>query len=53
MGFVAILGVLALIGMVIRNSVILIDQIETVRARGRTHWDAVIEATTERCAQSC
>ena len=42
MGFVAILGVISLIGMVIRNSVILIDQIETEIADGRHPWDAVI-----------
>jgi multidrug efflux pump subunit AcrB len=48
MGFVAILGVISLIGMVIRNSVILIDQIETEIAGGREPWDAVIVATEHR-----
>jgi multidrug efflux pump subunit AcrB len=48
MGFVAILGVISLIGMVIRNSVILIDQIETEIAGGRHHWEAVIVATEHR-----
>lgn len=48
MGFVAILGVLALIGMIARNSVILIDQIETEKAQGRHPWDAVVEATMHR-----
>jgi multidrug efflux pump subunit AcrB len=48
LGFVAILGVLALTGMIARNSVILIDQIETEKARGRHPWDAVIEATSHR-----
>jgi multidrug efflux pump len=48
MGFVAILGVISLIGMVIRNSVILIDQIETEIAEGRPAWDAVIVATQHR-----
>lgn len=48
LGFVALLGVLALTGMIARNSVILIDQIETEKARGRDPWDAVIEATTHR-----
>ena len=48
MGFVAILGVISLIGMVIRNSVILIDQIETEIAGGRHPWDAVIVATQHR-----
>ncbi len=48
LGFVAILGVLALIGMIARNSVILIDQVETEKAHGRSPWDAVVEATTHR-----
>ena len=48
MGFVAMLGVLALTGMIIRNSVVLIDQIETEKAHGRHPWDAVIEATAHR-----
>ncbi len=48
LGFVAILGVLALIGMIARNSVILIDQIETEKANGRHPWNAVIEATMNR-----
>jgi multidrug efflux pump subunit AcrB len=48
MGFVAMLGVLALTGMIARNSVILIDQIETERAHGRHPWDAVVEATAHR-----
>ena len=48
LGFVAILGVLALIGILIRNSVILIVQIEHLREEGRPAWDAVIEATEHR-----
>jgi multidrug efflux pump len=48
MGFVAMLGIVSLIGMVIRNSVILIDQIETEIANGRVAWDAVIVATEHR-----
>ena len=48
LGFVAILGVLALTGMIARNSVILIDQIETEKAHGRHPWDAVVEATAHR-----
>lgn len=48
MGFVALLGVLALTGMIARNSVILIDQIETEKTRGRDPWNAVIEATAHR-----
>ena len=45
LGFVALLGVLALTGMIARNSVILIDQIEKEKAQGRQPWDAVVEAT--------
>ena len=48
LGFVAILGVLALIGILIRNSVILIVQIEHLRAAGVAAWRAVIEATEHR-----
>jgi multidrug efflux pump subunit AcrB len=48
LGFVALLGVLALTGMIARNSVILIDQVETEKAHGRDPWEAVIEATTHR-----
>jgi multidrug efflux pump subunit AcrB len=48
MGFVAILGVLALIGILIRNSVILIVQIEELRQEGKGAWDAVLEATQHR-----
>lgn len=48
MGFVAILGVLALIGILVRNSVILIVQIEDLRKEGRPAWEAVVEATEHR-----
>jgi multidrug efflux pump len=48
LGFVAILGILALVGMIARNAVILIDQIETERGQGRGIWDAVVEATVSR-----
>jgi multidrug efflux pump subunit AcrB len=48
LGFVAILGVLALTGMIARNSVILIDQIEKEKGRGLHPWDAVVEATSHR-----
>lgn len=48
LGFVAILGVLALIGILIRNSVILIVQIEDLRKAGANAWDAVLEATLNR-----
>ena len=48
MGFVAILGVISLIGMVIRNSVILIAQIDEHIAAGEHPWSAVISATEHR-----
>ena len=48
LGFVAILGVLALIGILIRNSVILVVQIEELRGQGRPAWNAVLEATEHR-----
>ncbi|MCW5721637.1 MAG: efflux RND transporter permease subunit [Devosia sp.] len=48
LGFVAILGVLALIGILIRNSVILVVQIEDLIKAGTSAWDAVIEATEHR-----
>ena len=47
-GFVALLGVIALLGMIIRNSVILIDQIEQDRARGVPTWTAIVEAAVRR-----
>jgi multidrug efflux pump subunit AcrB len=47
-GFVALLGVIALMGMIMRNSVILIDQIEQDRARGVPAWEAVVEAAVRR-----
>jgi multidrug efflux pump len=47
-GFVALLGVIALFGMIIRNSVILIDQIEQDRARGVPTWEAIVESAVRR-----
>ncbi len=47
-GFVALLGVIALMGMIMRNSVILIDQIEQDRARGVPTWDAIVGAAVRR-----
>jgi multidrug efflux pump len=47
-GFVALLGVIALMGMIQRNSVILIDQIEQDRARGVPAWEAVVESAVRR-----
>jgi multidrug efflux pump subunit AcrB len=48
-GFVANLGVIALFGMIIRNSVILVDQIEQDIANGSEAWDAIVEAAVRRC----
>ncbi|WP_248805409.1 efflux RND transporter permease subunit [Pseudomonas sp. MWU13-2100] len=48
MGFVAILGILALIGIIIRNSVILVTQIDEYERHGYAPWDAVVEATEHR-----
>ena len=47
-GFVALLGVIALMGMIQRNSVILIDQIEQDRAAGIPAWDAIVESAVRR-----
>ena len=47
-GFVALLGVIALMGMIQRNSVILIDQIESDRAAGVPAWDAIVESAVRR-----
>ncbi|MNF56136.1 Nickel and cobalt resistance protein CnrA [compost metagenome] len=48
MGFVAILGILALIGIIIRNSVILVTQIDELERSGCSPWDAVVQATEHR-----
>ena len=48
MGFVSILGIISLSGMVIRNSVILIDQIEKNKTAGEHPWNAVVTATEHR-----
>ncbi len=48
LGFVAMLGILALVGMIARNSVILIDQIEQEKRAGLDPWNAVIEAAVVR-----
>jgi len=47
-GFVAMLGTIALGGLIMRNSVILVDQIEQDIAAGLPRWEAVIEATVRR-----
>ncbi|MEN3277680.1 MAG: multidrug efflux pump [Massilia sp.] len=48
-GFVANLGVIALFGMIIRNSVILVDQIEQDIKGGAEAWNAIVEAAVRRC----
>jgi multidrug efflux pump subunit AcrB len=48
LGFVAILGILSLLGMVAKNAVILIVQIETDRAEGKSVWDAAVAAASSR-----
>ncbi|MDY0747041.1 efflux RND transporter permease subunit [Paucibacter sp. R3-3] len=47
-GFVALLGVVALMGMIMRNSVILIDQIEQDRERGVPAWQAIVDSAVRR-----
>ena len=48
MGFVAQLGITALLGMIIRNSVILVDQIEQDIRAGVPQWTAIVEAAVRR-----
>ena len=47
-GFVALLGLIALMGMIMRNAVILVDQIESDVSHGSTRRDAIVEATVRR-----
>jgi multidrug efflux pump subunit AcrB len=47
-GFVALLGLIALAGMIMRNTVILVDQIETDVASGLSRKEAIVEATVRR-----
>ena len=47
-GFVAMLGTIALSGMIMRNSLILVDQIDQDRASGIVPWQAVVESTIRR-----
>jgi multidrug efflux pump subunit AcrB len=48
LGFVAILGILALIGMITKNAVILIGQIDAEREQGKDVWNAVVDASSTR-----
>ena len=47
-GFVALLGIISLAGMIMRNSVILVDQIDQDVKAGHSLWDAIIESTVRR-----
>jgi multidrug efflux pump len=47
-GFVAMLGTIALSGMIMRNSVILVDQIDQDKAAGLAEWQAIVESTIRR-----
>jgi multidrug efflux pump subunit AcrB len=47
-GFVALLGVIALAGMIMRNTVILVDQIDQDLAAGAAPWEAIVESTVRR-----
>jgi len=47
-GFVAMLGTIALSGMIMRNSVILVDQIDQDIRAGHAPWEAIVEATVRR-----
>jgi multidrug efflux pump subunit AcrB len=49
LGFVANLGIIALFGMIIRNSVILVDQIEQDIKAGHEPWTAIVESAVRRC----
>ena len=47
-GFVALLGIIAMFGIIMRNSVILLDQIDQDIGAGAQRWDAVVDATVRR-----
>jgi len=47
-GFVAMLGTIALSGMIMRNSVILVDQIAQDKLEGKADWEAIVESTVRR-----
>ncbi|MDD2741513.1 MAG: efflux RND transporter permease subunit [Rhodocyclaceae bacterium] len=47
-GFMALLGTIALFGMIMRNSIILVDQIEQDLAAGKSRWEAIVESTVRR-----
>jgi multidrug efflux pump len=47
-GFVAMLGTIALSGMIMRNSVILVDQIDQDKQAGKPDWEAIVDSTVRR-----
>jgi multidrug efflux pump len=47
-GFVAMLGTIALSGMIMRNSVILVDQIDQDKHAGKPDWEAIVDSTVRR-----
>ena len=47
-GFVATTGVIALMGMIMRNAVILVDQIRQDENAGKTPWEAIVDSTVRR-----
>jgi multidrug efflux pump subunit AcrB len=47
-GFVALLGAMSLIGMMIKNSVVLLDQVDINLAAGMDNYDAIVEAAVSR-----
>ena len=47
-GSALVLGTIALFGMIMRNSVILVDQIEQDLAAGKPRWEAIVESTVRR-----
>jgi len=47
-GFVAMLGTIALSGMIMRNSVILVDQIDQDEKAGKPRWEAIVDSTVRR-----
>ncbi len=47
-GFMALLGVIAMLGMIMRNSVILIDQIDQDIAAGKSEWEAIVGSAVRR-----
>jgi len=53
LGFVAILGITALSGMIMRNSVILVDQVQAEIDAGRDTWTAVVDAAVHRTRPVC